>query len=56
MEERALEVPQSGYWYLSWWVAWVLTCVLRSGALAVLVEFNWGGIPYGGGFPGIWSC
>lgn len=38
---------------LLWWVAWVLWCV-PAGALAGvgLIEFNWGGPPYDGGFMG----
>jgi hypothetical protein len=37
----------------SWWAAWVLWCV-PAGALAGvgLIEFNWGGPPYDGGFMG----
>ncbi len=40
----------SGLW---WWVAWILWCV-PVGALAGagLIEFNWGGAPYDGGFMG----
>ncbi len=36
-----------------WWVAWVVVCV-PAGALAGvgLIEFNWGGPPYDGGFAG----
>lgn len=38
---------------LSWWVVWVFWCV-PVGALAGigLIEFNWGGPPYDGGFMG----
>ncbi len=37
----------------SWWAMWVLACI-PAGALAAvgLVEFNWGGPPYDGGFMG----